>query len=132
MYFCFSWKEGAAGVGPSPRPSRGRCAGGGLSGAARATLAGVDCLLVPTAPTIYTLAAVEADPIRLNTTLGTYVNFVNLLELAAVAVPAGFRADGLPFGVTLIGPWGQDGRLAGFAERFERATAQRLGATRAR
>jgi allophanate hydrolase len=99
---------------------------------AHATLASVDCLLVPTAPTIYTLAAVEAEPIRLNATLGTYVNFVNLLELAAVAVPAGFRADGLPFGVTLIGPWGQDGRLAGFAERFERATAERLGATLAR
>jgi allophanate hydrolase len=92
-------------------------------------LAGVDCLVVPTAPTIYGVAAVEADPIRLNATLGTYVNFVNLLGLAAVAVPAGFRADGLPFGITLIGGWGEDARLAGFADRFERAIGGRLGAT---
>jgi allophanate hydrolase len=99
--------------------------------AARA-LASVDCLVVPTAPTIYTIAEVEADPIRLNATLGTFVNFVNLLGLAAVAVPAGFRADGLPFGITLIGRWGEDGRLAGFADRLERVTCERLGATAAR
>jgi allophanate hydrolase len=99
---------------------------------AHAALAGVDCLVVPTAPTIYAVADVVADPIRLNATLGTYVNFVNLLELAAVAVPAGFRADGLPAGITLVGPWGADGLLAGLADRFERATSERLGATRAR
>jgi allophanate hydrolase len=99
---------------------------------AHRALAAVDCLVVPTAPTIYGVAAVEADPIRLNATLGTYVNFVNLLGLAAVAVPAGFRADGLPFGVTFIGRWGEDGRLAGFADRLERATSERLGATVAR
>jgi allophanate hydrolase len=99
---------------------------------AHRALAGVDCLVVPTAPTTYRVAAVEADPIRLNATLGAYVNFVNLLGLAAVAVPAGFRADGLPFGVTFIGRWGEDGRLAGFADRLERATSERLGATAAR
>jgi allophanate hydrolase len=99
--------------------------------AARA-LAGVDCLVVPTAPTIYSIEAVLADPIRLNATLGAYVNFVNLLGLGAVAVPAGFRADGLPFGITFIGRWGEDARLAGFADRFERATSERLGATAAR
>ena len=92
-------------------------------------LATVDCLVVPTAPTIYTVAAVEADPIRLNATLGTYVNFVNLLDLAAVAAPAGFRGDGLPAGITFIGGWGHDARLAGFADRLERATHHRLGAT---
>ncbi|HVU52406.1 MAG TPA: allophanate hydrolase [Polyangia bacterium] len=96
------------------------------------SLAGLDCLVVPTAPTIYGVAAVEADPIRLNATLGAYVNFVNLLGLAAVAAPAGFRADGLPFGVTFVGRWGEDGRLAGFADRFERSTSERLGATAAR
>jgi allophanate hydrolase len=96
-------------------------------------LAGVDCLVVPTAPTIYTVAAVEADPLRLNATLGAYVNFVNLLGLSAVAVPAGFRADGLPAGITFIGRWGEDGRLAGFADRFERAlVGHQLGATTAR
>ena len=99
---------------------------------ALAALAGLDCLVVPTAPTIYSIDAVLADPIRLNATLGAYVNFVNLLDLAAVAVPAGFRADGLPFGITFIGRWGEDGRLAGFADRFERATSERLGATSAR
>jgi allophanate hydrolase len=99
---------------------------------AHRTLAGIDCLVVPTAPTIYTVAAVEADPVRLNSTLGAYVNFVNLLDLAAVAVPAGFRADGLPSGITFIGRWGEDGRLAGFADRFERAASERLGATTAR
>jgi allophanate hydrolase len=95
-------------------------------------LAGVDCLVVPTAPSVYTVAAVEADPIYLNASLGAYVNFVNLLGLCAVAVPAGFRADGLPFGITFIGRWGEDGRLAGFSDRLERATSERLGATAAR
>jgi allophanate hydrolase len=96
---------------------------------AQRALAGVDCLVVPTAPTIYTVAEITADPIRLNATLGAYVNFVNLLDLAAVAVPAGFRPDGLPFGITFIGRWGDDARLAGFGDRFERATSERLGAT---
>ncbi|MFO1067075.1 MAG: allophanate hydrolase [Geminicoccaceae bacterium] len=67
-----------------------------------AILAGIDVLLVPTAPTIPTLADLEADPLGPNTRLGTYTNFVNLLDLAAIAVPAGFRDDGMPFGVTLI------------------------------
>jgi allophanate hydrolase len=98
---------------------------------AHEALGAVDCLLVPTAPTIYSVAAALADPIVLNATLGAYVNFVNLLELAAVAVPAGFRADGLPFGVTFIGRWGEDGRLAGFADRFHRAVSGHLGATTA-
>ena len=64
----------------------------------------VDFLVLPTAPTIYRLDEVQAEPIRLNAALGTYTNFVNLLDLSAVAVPAGFRRDGLPFGVSLIGP----------------------------
>ena len=65
---------------------------------------GSTAVLTPTAPGAYTIAQVEADPIGLNSRLGTYTNFMNLLDLAAVAVPAGFRADGLPFGVTLFGP----------------------------
>jgi len=102
-----------------------------LARRAQEALAPLDCLVVPTAPTIYGVAAVQADPIRLNATLGRYVNFVNLLGLAAVAAPAGFRADGLPFGVTFIGRWGEDGRLAGFSDRLERTTSERLGATAA-
>ena len=64
----------------------------------------VDGLVVPTVPTIWTLDQVAEDPIGRNSALGRYTNFVNLLDLAALAVPAGFRPDGLPFGVTLIGP----------------------------
>ncbi|MCX7197250.1 MAG: allophanate hydrolase, partial [Proteobacteria bacterium] len=63
----------------------------------------VDLLLLPTAPTIYRLDEVEAEPLLLNTRLGRYTNFVNLLDLSALAVPAGLRDDGLPAGVTLIG-----------------------------
>ena len=92
-------------------------------------LVGLDCVLTPTAPTIYTIAQVEADPIGLNSRLGTYTNFMNLLDLAAVAVPAGFRADGLPFGVTLFGPAFSDGRLAALAGRLHRAQGLSLGAT---
>ncbi len=96
---------------------------------AEAQMAGLDFILTPTAPTIYTIAQVEADPIGLNTRLGTYTNFMNLLDLAAVAVPAGFRADGLPFGVTLFGPAFSDGTLAALADRLHRAQGLPLGAT---
>ena len=78
----------------------------------------MEALLLPTAGTIYTIEQVEADPIRLNSQLGRYTNFVNLLDLAAVAVPAGFRPDGLPFGVSLIGPAGTDSQLLTVAEQL--------------
>jgi allophanate hydrolase len=77
-----------------------------------------DVLAVPGAPTIYTIAAVEADPVALNSRLGIYSNFVNLLDYAALTVPAGFRADGLPFGMTLIGPAFSDRALAALGARF--------------
>ena len=70
-------------------------------------------MLVPTMPRFYTVAEVLADPLRLNSRLGTYTNFVNLLDLAALAVPSGMRGDGLPSSVTLIAPHGADGLLAG-------------------
>ena len=69
---------------------------------AQAAWSKVELIVTPSAPTIYTLADVEADPITLNSRLGTYTNFVNLLDLSGLAVPAGFRSDGLPFGVTPI------------------------------
>jgi allophanate hydrolase len=75
-------------------------------------------LAVPGAPTIYRIAEVEAEPIELNSRLGRYTNFVNLLDLAAITVPAGFRADGLPFGITLIGPAFSDYALAAVGARF--------------
>lgn len=71
----------------------------------------VDCLLLPTAPTLYTIDAMLADPETLNTRLGHYTNFVNLLDLCALALPADTRADGLPFGISLIAPAWQDARL---------------------
>ena len=77
-----------------------------------------DILVVPGAPTIYRRAEVEADPVVLNARLGLYTNFVNLLDLAAITVPAGFRPDGLPFGITLIGPAFSDRALASLAARF--------------
>lgn len=83
----------------------------------------VDVLLLPTTGTTYTIAAVEADPVRLNTNLGHYTNFVNLMDLAAVAVPADFRANGLPFGVSFIGPAFSDEALLALAGRFQRGAA---------
>jgi allophanate hydrolase len=71
----------------------------------------MDVMLLPTTGTTYTIEQVLGDPVALNTKLGYYTNFVNLLDLAAVAIPAGFRANGLPFGVTLIGPAGTDTAL---------------------
>ena len=83
----------------------------------------MDILLLPTTGTIYTQKAVAEDPVQLNTNLGYYTNFVNLLDLAAVAVPAGVRANGLPFGVSLIGPAFSEEALLGLADRFHRAQA---------
>lgn len=96
---------------------------------ADATWTKVDTLVLPTAATIYTRAQLEADPIILNSRLGTYTNFANLLDTAALAVPTGFRGDGLPFGVTLFGPAWSDGRLAAFGGALHRETVKTAGAT---
>jgi len=69
-----------------------------------ATWHAIDVLLVPTAGTIHRIADVASSPIVLNAQLGRYTNFVNLLDLCGLAVPAGHRSDGLPFGVTLLAP----------------------------
>jgi allophanate hydrolase len=102
---------------------------GDLKRQADALLASVDALLVPTAPTHFTIAAVEADPIRLNSQFGKYTNFVNLLDWSALSVPAGFRADGLPFGVTLIGPAWAETALSDFGARWQAYAALPRGAT---
>ena len=88
-----------------------------------------DMIVVPTAPTIYTIDQLRADPVALNRNLGTYTNFVNLLDMAAIAVPSSMRPDGMPFGITLIGPAGSDLRLAEFAQRYHHASDLTLGAT---
>jgi allophanate hydrolase len=103
-----------------------------LTRLAEAAWAQIDVLLLPTAGTTFTIAEMTADPVALNTCLGTYTNFVNLMDLAALAVPAGFRADGIPFGVTLIGPALSDGVLASAGDALHRSLAEaRLGATTA-
>ncbi len=75
----------------------------------------VDLVCTPTAGTIYRVDEVAADPIRLNSNLGFYTNFLNLLDLSALAVPAGFRKDGMPFGVTYVAPAFDDRSLFAFA-----------------
>src|ERR1700722_9209089 len=88
----------------------------------------IDALVVPTAPTIYSVEQVLADPIQLNSRLGTYTNFVNLLDLAGLAIPASMRPDGLPFGVTLLAPGGEDAALAAIRRQFHHAPGLPLGA----
>jgi len=88
----------------------------------------VDLLVLPTAGWIYRIEEVLADPIALNTNLGLYTNFVNLLNLAALAVPAGQRPDGLPFGISLIGPAGSDLSLLRIAERMQGISVAVAGA----
>src|SRR5262249_44238973 len=73
--------------------------------------------------------AMRADPVGLNRNLGEYTNFVNLLDYAAISVPASLREDGLPFGITLIGRCGSDFQLAELGQRFHHATGLPLGAT---
>ena len=85
----------------------------------RETFKQADVILVPTAPTIYTLAQVEKKPVELNNHLGHYTNFANLLDLAAVSLPAGMRPDGVPFGVSLISPAFTDRALLALGARFQ-------------
>jgi allophanate hydrolase len=94
-----------------------------------AALRGIDCLVVPTAPLFPRVAELLADPIGLNSELGRYTNFVNLLDLCALAIPAGLDANGLPFGVTLIAARGRDSLLAALGRRLQTALNRSLGAT---
>ena len=89
----------------------------------------IDFLLVPTAPTHFTIAQMQQDPVVLNRKLGAYTNFVNLLDYAALSVPSAIRADGLPFGITLIGPCGSDWPLAELGQRYHHLTGLTQGAT---
>ena len=92
----------------------------------------IDVLIVPTIPSVCTLDDIAADPIGANSRLGTYTNFVNLLNLCALAVPGPFRGDGRPAGVTLIAPAGRDGLLAAVGEALHKAADVPLGATGAK
>lgn len=90
----------------------------------------MDVLLLPTAPTTYTVEAMLADPITLNSNLGRYTNFVNLLDCCGIAIPAGFRADGIPGGVTLLGPAFADSAIAALADRLHRSQPFGMGRDR--
>ena len=89
----------------------------------------MDFMLLPTTGTIYTRREVETEPLQLNSNLGYYTNFVNLMDLTAVAIPAGFTPANLPFGVTLMAPAGNDPPLLDIGNKLHRKTSTSLGAT---
>jgi allophanate hydrolase len=95
---------------------------------AERAFAGIDALVLPTAPTVYSTAQVLANPIELNSRLGTYTNFVNLLDLCGLALPAAISADGIPFGITLLAPAGHDAQLASIGRVFHADTKLPMGA----
>jgi allophanate hydrolase len=88
----------------------------------------IDAMLLPTAPTAYTTVDVLANPILLNSRLGTYTNFVNLLDMCGLALPSEMRGDGIPFGVTLLAPAGHDAELASIGRVFHADTGLAVGA----
>lgn len=100
-----------------------------LKCATRPTWDSIDVLVVPSTPTIYTKAEIAADPIALNARLGIYTNFANLMGLSAVAVPNGFRPDGLPQGITILALPFQETRVAAIGAAFHRASDMPLGGT---
>jgi allophanate hydrolase len=95
---------------------------------AERAFANIDALVLPTAPTAYSTAQVLANPVELNSRLGTYTNFVNLLDLCGLALPAAIRPDGIPFGITLLAPAGHDAHLASIGRVFHADTGLTMGA----
>jgi allophanate hydrolase len=75
-------------------------------------------MLTPTTGTIYKIDEVNNDPIQLNTNLGYYTNFMNLLDLSAIAVPAGFTENGLPFGVTIVADNFEEEKLLAYSSKY--------------
>jgi allophanate hydrolase len=100
----------------------------GLRRVAERAFANFDAMVLPTAPTAYSTAQVLANPVELNSRLGTYTNFVNLLDLCGLALPAAMRADGVPFGITLLAPAGHDAALASIGRVFHADTKLKMGA----
>ncbi len=89
----------------------------------------IDLMALPTSGTIYTIAELEADPVGANSNLGLYTNFVNLMDLCGIAVPAGFQANGLPAGITLLAPAFAEEAVGTVAAALHRAAALPLGAS---
>lgn len=100
-----------------------------LKRAAEPMLAGLDMMCVPTIPTFYSLSDLKADPVTPNSNNGTYTNFVNLLDMCAIAVPTAARNDGRPGSVTLISDAGKDANVAAVARLFEADCQRNMGAT---
>ena len=100
----------------------------GLRKIAARAFANIDAIVLPTAPTVYTTKQVLANPIELNSRLGTYTNFVNLLDLCGLALPASMRPDDIPFGITLLAPAGRDALLASIGRVFHADTGLTVGA----
>ncbi|KAL3951991.1 hypothetical protein ACCO45_013708 [Purpureocillium lilacinum] len=91
-----------------------------------ATFQSFDAILVPTTPTFPTLEQLKAEPVLENSLLGTYTNFVNFLDWSAIAIPAGFRSDGLPFGITLISSAWQEPQLLRLSQHFSDSIPARM------
>jgi allophanate hydrolase len=100
-----------------------------LKAQADAAMKDLDFLALPTAGTIYTTADLEREPVLCNSNLGHYTNFVNFFGLSGLAVPFGFRPDGMPFGITLIGRGRHERGLLAFGDRWQRLNALPLGKT---
>ncbi|ODB87153.1 allophanate hydrolase [Candidatus Thiodiazotropha endoloripes] len=101
----------------------------GLKAICNRQLAAVDCLLTPTAGTCFTIEQMLEEPILRNSQLGYYTNFMNLLDLASVAVPTQMTASGLPFGITLVGDAFTDRALLSIAKRIHRQFELKIGAS---
>jgi allophanate hydrolase len=99
-----------------------------LRRAAEPLLAGLDLLCVPSIPCFVSLNELAEDPIGPNSRLGTYTNFVNLMDMCGIAVPVSARGDGRPGSVTLLAQAGRDGRIAGLAAALQADAAAPLGA----
>jgi allophanate hydrolase len=100
----------------------------GLRKIAERAFVNIDAIVLPTAPTVYTTRQALANPIELNSRLGTYTNFVNLLDLCGLSLPASMRPDDTPFGITLLGPAGRDALLASIGRVFHADTKLAVGA----
>mgnify|MGYP006271309887 CR=1 FL=1 len=100
-----------------------------LKAAAMAQMATLDFLALPTAPTIYRVSDLEREPVLFNSHLGHYTNFVNFFGLSALALPFGFRPDGMPFGITLVAAGFREAALLAFGGRWQRAVPLPLGKT---
>jgi allophanate hydrolase len=101
----------------------------GIKQIADELVSGVDVLVTPTAGRHFTIEEINEQPIARNSNLGYYTNFMNLLDLAAIAVPTCFTQKQMPFGITLFSGAFSDQKLLTLSERIQQKTQLSLGAT---